>query len=501
MIPESELNGYDAIDAEFSKSFIRQLANTLKTDNLTLSQFVAQSWGILEPGKPMLWNWHIDLICEYLELVTAGDIQQLLINIPPRYMKSLLVSVMWPAWEWTRQPTLRYLCCCYSQSLSTDFSINRRDIIESDWYRSKWPRVKMKSDQNLKTEFENLQRGKMIATSVGGRATGKGGDRVIIDDLINPDQAYSDKERESAKLYYNRTLSTRLDNKMKGAFVVIEQRLHVKDFSSLLLKEGGWTHLTIPAENIGQEEIEYTFPKSGRVIRMAPGEILWAQREGRDELDKIKKRLGSRSYSAQALQNPSSEEGTILKRSYWRFYTKLPTRLDPATGKALLTQNIFDDILQSWDCAFKESTDSDYVVGQVWGRIGADRYLLDQVRDRMGIVKTMAAIVSMSEKWPMATRKLIEAKANGEAVMELLKKKVVGLIPINPKSDKITRARAVEPIQEAGNIFLPSPEIAPWIEGLIDECAEAGEHDDQLDALTQANNYWTGANTPTMRLL
>jgi len=486
---------------EFSRDFLRQLAENIKTEHISLADFTREAWKILEPGKPLLWNWHIDLICEYLELVSAGKIQQLLINIPPRYMKSLLVSAIWPAWEWTRYPTMRYLFCCYSQSLSTDLSINRRDIIESEWYRTKWPRVKMKSDQNLKTEFENVQRGKMIATSVGGRATGKGGDRVIIDDLINPEQAYSEKEREKSKLYYNRTLSTRLDNKMLGAFVVIEQRLHVKDFTSLLVKEGGWTHLVIPVENTGKEALEYTFPKSGRVKEMAPGEILWAEREGRDELDKVKKRLGSRSYEAQGLQNPKSEEGSILKRCFWRFYTKLPTRIDPKTGKALLTELIFEDIIQSWDCAFKETSTSDFVVGQVWGRIGADRYLLDQVRERMGITKTMAAIVAMSEKWPRAVRKLIEDKANGSAVMELLKQKVPGLIPINPEKSKIARARAIEPIQESGNIFLPAPEIAPWIESLIDECAEEGDNDDQLDALTQANNYWTVEVAPTLRIL
>jgi len=481
--------------------FLAGLADKLRRPVYTLPDFIRGAWPILEPGKVLIWNWHIDLICEHLQLVTSGVTRQLILNIPPRYMKSLLVSVFWPAWEWTQFPTLRYLFCSHEETLATDFSIARRDIMRSAWYRERWgSRIILKADRNMTREFENTVRGKMIATSTGGRGTGKGGDRVVIDDLINPRKAESDAERESGLRFYSRTLSTRLDDKKRGAIVIIEQRLHKRDLTALALSEGpGWTHIKIPAENATKKPLRFEFPISGRVHEMQPGDLCWPERDGPEELANVKIRLGSRGFSAQCLQEPTTEEGTLLKRHFWKFYTQLPGETDPKTGKRVLKS--WDDMLQSWDCTFKKTESTDFVVGQVWGRMGADRYLLDQVRARMGIVETMAAIVSMTGKWPRASRKLIEEKANGAAVIELLKKKVPGLTPINPRDDKVARARAVEPIQESGNIYLPFPDIAPWVNGLIDECAELGEHDDQLDALTQANNFWSVGAAPMLTVL
>jgi predicted phage terminase large subunit-like protein len=148
----------------------------------------------------------------------------------------------------------------------------------------------------------------------------------------------------------------------------------------------------------------------------------------------------------------------------------------------------FDEIIQSWDCAFKETSSSDYVVGQVWGRIGADKYLVDQVRRRMDCPTTIQEIVRLSEKYPKAQRKLIEDKANGPAVISMLKHKLTGLIPVNPEGGKEARAHAVSPQIESGNIYLLSPEVAPWVGSFIDECAAfpQGANDDQVDAMTQA---------------
>ena len=154
----------------------------------------------------------------------------------------------------------------------------------------------------------------------------------------------------------------------------------------------------------------------------------------------------------------------------------------------------FDEIIQSWDCAFKDLTTSDYVVGQVWGRIGADKYLLDQTRGKLGITATMQAIVNMTAKWPKARRKLVEDKANGTAVIELLTKKIPGLVAIEPEGGKIVRAQAVTPDIESGNVYLPNKELAPWIDDFIEEAAvfPNGKNDDQIDAATQVLNYWIG---------
>jgi Uncharacterized protein conserved in bacteria len=229
-----------------------------------LADFIRQAWHVIEPATPYLHNWHIDLICEYLEAVSAGQITRLIINIPPRYMKSIAVSVMWPVWEWIRHPETRWIFASYSQSLSTKHSVDRRTIIQSDWYQSRWgDRFKLVEDHNLKTEFLNDKRGHMIATSVGGTSTGKGGNRLVVDDPLNPKEAASDVLRERANTWFDQTFYSRLDDKKTGAIVVIMQRLHEKDLTGHLLEQGGeWEHLCLPA--IAEDRQVIHFPMSGR---------------------------------------------------------------------------------------------------------------------------------------------------------------------------------------------------------------------------------------------
>ena len=209
----------------------------------SLRRYVEQAWPILEPDVPFLSNWHIDYLAEHLEAVTAGEITRLLINIPPRYMKSILVSVLWPTWEWIHEPSRRWIFASYADSLSSKHSVDRRTVLQSAWYQHRWSdRVQLASDQNVKNEFLNTRRGHMIATSIGGSVTGKGGSRIVVDDPHNPMQAESDAQREAALSYFSRTLSTRLDNKNEDAMVVVMQRLHERDLSALCL-DLGFTHV------------------------------------------------------------------------------------------------------------------------------------------------------------------------------------------------------------------------------------------------------------------
>ncbi len=481
---------------------LRNLAVKIEGRDMALREFIASAWGIIEPGKTMIPNWHIDYICEMLTAVSLGQIKRLLINIPPRWSKSSLVTICWPCWEWTRRPDMRYMFVSYDQGLSTDHSLARRAILESEWYRERWgDRVELASDQNQKTFIQNTVRGKMIATSWSGGATGKGGDRIVFDDFINPKMAESDAERTTALNSYAQTFSSRLDDKTSGAMVCVEQRLHVKDLSAKLIAEGGWTHVVIPTDTVAGERLTYKFPLSGRVVEVPESTPIWPEREPLDIIIQDRRVKGSRAHDAQCRQKPSSDEGAIFKRNRWRFYTTLPTHRKDAGGK--LTVVDWDDLIQSWDCTFKDTDGTDYVVGQVWGRMAADRYFLDQVRDRMSLPATMAAIIMLTEKWPKAHRKLIEDKANGPAVIQMLDKKVPGLIAVNPSGGKIVRARAVEPFQESGNIYLPSPEICPWIEEFIERAAAfpAVDHDDEIDAMTQANIYFTADDTPRLTIL
>lgn len=199
-----------------------------------------------------------------------------------------------------------------------------------------------------------------------------------------------------------------------------------------------------------------------------------AERVGPAEIDDLKRSLGSYAAAGQLQQRPSPAEGGILKREWWRFYTVAPEH--------------FDEVIQSWDCAFKDTDTSDYVVGQVWGRVKADKYLLDQVRGRMDCPATIRAVKRLSERWPKANAKLIEDKANGPAVIASLKHEIPGLIAVNPEGGKQARVHAVSPQIESGNVYLPVSSAAPWVDAFVEEAAvfPNGPHDDQVDAMSQA---------------
>lgn len=435
-----------------------------------LADFTKQSWNVIEPYD-YLHNWHIDAISEYLTATTTGEIKRLLINIPPRYMKSTLVSINFPAWMWINNPQSRWIFASYAQKLSNDLSIKRRNLLDSNWYQENWSdRFKFSEVQNTIQEYANDKSGVMFSTSIGGTVTGKGGDYIIVDDPINPQDAHSEVERASAVEFFKSSLSSRLNNKKTGVIIVVMQRVHEDDVSGHILEQGGWEHLCLPA--VTEKKTIVHFPISDREIIREEGSLLWEEREGHTEIEAVKKDLGSYGFSGQYQQDPAPAEGGLIKKDWWQYYDILPHK--------------FDEVIQSWDCTFKETKDSDFVVGQVWGRIGADKYLIDQVRARMDIVKTIDAIAKMTKKYPQARVKLIEDKANGSAVISMLRKKVGGLIPVNPKGSKEARLHSVIPFIESGNVYLPRK--ASWVEDYVMEFAKfpKGKNDDQIDCTTQA---------------
>lgn len=443
-------------------------AELLRFNSLAMSDdfalFVREAWPILEPSTPLVWGKHIEAICAELERVFYGDSKRLIVNIPPRFGKSLLVSVFFPCWVWTRAPETRWIFASYASTLSTKHSVDRRTLIDSAWYRQRWGHVfSLSSDQNVKNEFTNNKRGSMLATSIGGSAMGKGGDFIIVDDPHNPTEAQSDVQRQAAIDFFRQTLSTRLDDQKTGRIVVVMQRLHQKDLSGELLEEGGWNSLRLPMEAEADDPL-------GR----PEGAPLWPERVGREQIEMLRRSLGSYGFSGQMQQRPSPAEGGMLKRQWWKEYSAIPADLD--------------DTIISWDLAFKETTGSDFVVGQVWGKKGASMYLLDQVRDRMDFPATLRAVESLAAKWPAALTKLVEDKANGPAVIATLKAKIPGLIAVEPRGSKEARASAVSPAIEAGNVHLPAPSLAYWVHDFIEECAAfpKGANDDQVDAMTQA---------------
>ena len=235
-----------------SRSVYRQRTEDTAQAEAHLGDFIRQAWHVLEPATPYIHGWHIDAMCEHLEAVTRGWIRNLLINVPPRHMKSLAVSVFWPCWEWTQHPERRWLYASYAQSLSIRDSLKCRRLIESDWYQAHWGQVfQLRGDQNQKMRWENDKTGYRLASSVGGSLTGEGGDRLVADDPHNIQQRESDTIREGVLQWWDEVMSTRLNDPKTGAKVLVMQRLHERDLSGHVLEQGGWEHLCLPAEYEG----------------------------------------------------------------------------------------------------------------------------------------------------------------------------------------------------------------------------------------------------------
>ena len=463
-------------------------------------EFVRQAWTVVEPSTPFVPGFHIDAIIEHLEAVTRGEIRNLLINVPPRHMKSLLVSVFWPAWEWIAHPERRWLYSSYAASLSIRDSVKFRRLIESPWYQSRWgDRFSLTSDQNTKVRVDNSRSGYRIATSVGGSATGEGGDRIICDDPHNVQEVESDSVRKGTLDWWDVVMSTRVNDPKTSAMVVVMQRCHQQDLSGHLLEQGGFEHLCLPTEYEGatrKTSIGFCDP------RKDIGELLWKVRYGTQEIEVLKRRLGSYAAAGQLQQRPSPLGGGILKRHWWRYFQPQGINLPPVVVSlldgtlmsipAINAPSYVDEQIQSWDCSFKNLETSDYVVGQAWARSGSIYLLGDQIRARMDCPATIKAIRELSQKWPGTLAKLIEDKANGSAVIQMLQHEIPGILPVNPEGGKVARAMAVSPLIEAGNVYLPHPLYAPWVNDFIEECAAFpnGAHDDQVDAMTQALLRW-----------
>ena len=304
-----------------------------------------------------------------------------------------------------------------------------------------------------------------------------GGDFIIIDDPIkNREEANSPTYRSKLWNWYISTLYTRLEQ--DAAILVTLTRWHEDDLAGRLLEAmknpGGdeWTVVILPATR--ETDICHYDAREY-------GEPLWAGKYDLTSLATIKSTVGSYEWNALYQQRPAPEEGSLFKREWWQFYDEIPTDLF--------------DYVQSWDCTFKDKSTSDFVVGQVWARSRrnpANRYLLDQYRKRMTFTETVQAIRTMSGKWPKTVRKLIEDKANGTAVIDVLKKEIPGLVAVEPRGGKVVRAHAVTAVVESGNVYLRNPGKAPWVLDFIEELASfpTGTHDDQVDAMTQANAYY-----------
>lgn len=423
------------------------------------------------------WYRHCEVLADALQRVADGDLRRMLVFMPPRAGKSLLTSKLFPGYYLYRHPERWVGINSYAAELAYTLSRASRDA-----YRGAGGQFK--GDANAVKNWESNNGGGVWAAGVGGAITGKGYSLGLIDDpLKNSEEALSEKIRGKHKEWYGSTFYTRAEP--DAAIVIVQTRWHQDDLSGWLLDEekGGdeperW-HI-VNFEAIKEESVPQ-FPKTCTLEPdwRSPGEALCPERFDIAKLNRIKPKIGSYFFSALYQQRPSPTDGNF-KRGWWKFWRELPSH--------------FDQVVQSWDCAFKETKSSDFVVGQVWGKLGGDYYLLDQIRDRMDINATLTAIRSMTAKHPQSKAKLVEDKANGPAVIDLLKREVSGMLPIEPEGGKVVRATAIAPYVEAGNVYLPDPAIAPWVHDFIEEFCSFpnGSNDDQVDCCSQALNWFGG---------
>lgn len=430
--------------------------------------FATKAFNIVNPGQTFIGTGAFLAMAHALSEVEQGRIQRLLINVPPRSGKSLLASIAFPAFILGRNPTRRIICASYSSDLAAKLARDCRTLMMHRSYRQLFPATVL-SGKNTEFEIETSHSGFRFATSVGGTLTGRGGNFIIIDDPMKPDEAMSESGRARTWEWFTGTVGSRLDNKGEDAIVVVMQRLHVEDLSGHLLDRGGWHHLCLPAI----AENEQILPIGGnRVFRRRVGDVIDPVREPRDILDQLRAEHGSRTFEAQYQQQPIPEEGGLVKWSWFKTYDKLPP------------QKPGDTYVVSWDTAMKDREVNDYSAGIVaYVKPNRQVFIVDVIRERLDFPALRNRVLHEAGRYrPVVT--LIEGVGSGIPLWHEIQHRTCTIYRI-PQGEKAMRLQSVTPMIEAGSVLLPAR--APWLDAFRRELLAfpASGHDDQVDALSQ----------------
>jgi predicted phage terminase large subunit-like protein len=443
-----------------------------------LYAFVQKVFETINPGVPFSRNWSTEAVTHVLQKVVSGETTRLIINIPPRNLKSICASVALPAFLLGHNPTKKVICVSYSDDLAAKFSNDCRAVMRTDWYKLTFPRARIDKAKDTESEVRTTERGYRLATSVGGTLTGRGGDIIIIDDPIKPQDAQSKSVREKTIQWYENTLLSRLDDKVHGAIVVVMQRLHLDDISGHLIERGGFEHLSLPAIAERPETIELG---NGRVHRREIGDVLDPVREPLSALQQQRSAMTPLVFSAQFQQNPIPLEGNLIKRDWIRYFRG---SVPPKEG---------DYFVISWDTAMKATELADYSVGTVWHvqDRGRKAHVVDLVRGRFEYPELVAAA---SELWRkrkvdgLTSYLVIEDKGSGSSLIQSLRNERIYAHQHHAKleGDKVMRLTAQAAQFHAGAVHLP--EDAPWLDELMAELLgfPGVRHDDQVDSISQA---------------
>jgi predicted phage terminase large subunit-like protein len=454
--------------SEGDREVDRVLRALLRTE---LRFFIRKVFATVSPGEAYLHNWHIEAIAHQLTQVHLGNTKRLLVNQPPRSLKSICVSVAYVAWLLGHDPCRRVIVSSYSGDFAAELHRQFRLVVGSEWYQALFAGLHWAKETGL--ELVTTQGGSRYSTSIGGTLTGRGADLIIIDDPLNANEALSEPARKRVIDWYSGSLVSRLNDKERGAIIAVMQRLHEDDLAGHLLRQGGWTHLNLPAI-AGEDEVVPL--GAGRVHRRKPGEPLHPERESLETLQKIKSEVGSLLFSAQYLQQPIPVEGDLIRRSWLRTYDQLPA------------SDARNRVVQSWDVALMIGQSNDYSVCTTWHINKDNAYLVHVYRGRIAYPDLRRKVIAMAAEYG-ATTILIENAGPGmnllQDLWDQMPRGMTRPIGIKPEGSKADRMAAQSAKIEAGHVLLPKD--APWLADFLSELLSfpGGRHDDQVDSVSQ----------------
>lgn len=457
---------------------LRNTMDKVRAEN-SLRDFAKLSASLVEP-RQLVWGWHLDALCDHLQAVEEGHIRRLLVNVPPRSLKSTITSVIYPAWAWTKDPTIKFLTGSHGSDLAVRDTRKSRTIIESDWYKELWgDEIRLCADQNQKRYYENTKNGYRVAFSTGSFPMGKGGDRIILDDPLSLNAAWSKTKREGVNDMLGEGMFSRLNPDTTGddirAIIVIMQRLCVDDCTGYLLERfSGWEHLMLPLEFEPDRKCKTS-------IFMDPrndaGESLCPALFPPEKIAELKEEYGPDGTAGQLQQRPNKVGGNLFDTDCFQTYYVLPQVIK------------CNRVIQGLDTAYKEKQRNDYSVCITLGESDTAYYILDVWRKKLPYLQLKAAIEELASFWKPYIM-LIEDKASGQSLIQDLEMTTkLPVKAITPDGDKEYRANMAKPIIDAHRVWLP--EHAGWRNDFIDEFAAFPKvpHDDQVDTLSMILNY------------
>ncbi len=470
-------------------------------------EFAKQAWPIVSGNKPFYDGWYLQAICEHLQAVNRRQIKNLLVNMPPRHLKSSLISVMWIAWTWIATPNEQFMCSSYSSAISNRDSRYCRRLIESNWYQERWGHIfKLDKDQNTKHRFDNSKQGYRIATSTGGSSTGDGGSVLICDDGNNAKDVESDAQRDNTLDWWDNVWSTRLNNINTDCMVNVQQRLHEKDITGHILSndlDGDWVQLILPLEfEKARRSKTIILPSSGGKVWQDPrtkeGEILCPSYITSKGLDRLKKNLKTETRIAgQLQQRPRAAEGDLIRRGWFQWWKH--------ESPPPVIQTI-----QSWDTALSTNKSACYSACTTWGLFYDEKdhinlILLSAYRGQVGYPELRAIAkrlffdyrddgnsVIKPDGHHQPDYVLVESKSSGISLLQDFSAAGITAFGFNPDKygDKTARVQIITHLLEAGRVWVAAKppnytQLFGTADQFVESCVSFPAERDYVDSMVQ----------------